>query len=122
MGRKHVVQLDLFKDISPLAMNAQLISREIDVSELDKASIHCYWTAGPTGEFQVQVKQLSLYPQEDAWSTLESGAPWTVAAGDSEAQIVLTEVPFVTMRLIWNPNVGTSAILTAYLTIKSVGA
>lgn len=120
MGRKHVIKIDMFKDLSA-DMSGSLTSREIDVSELDKASIHCKWVAGPEGEFQIQAKNYDQLPITDSWYTLETGTAWSVVAADSEAQIVLNELPFVRLRLVWVPTSG-SGTLISYLSSKSTGA
>jgi hypothetical protein len=121
MGRKHVTKLDLFKG-EDRDMSGPLTSREIDVSELDKASIHCYFDAGNEGTVEVQVQHYSEYPEEDTWMSLTAGqTPWEVEAADEEILITLTEVPFVKLRLVWTPTSGTGDIV-AYLTAKSQGA
>lgn len=98
-------------------MSASITSREIDCSETDKASIHGSWTAGPVGEFQVQVK----VNDNDNWTPLSTGIPWEVDGSDSEMMIVLVEMPFKLLRVVWTPTSG-SGTLSLFMNEKSVGA
>ena len=116
MSRKNVISLDLFKDASA-SMAGDLTSKEVFVRELDKASIHCKWVAGPVGEFQVQAQN----NDSDSWFTLVSGAAWAIGGSDSEAQIILNELPFTKIRLKYVRTSGTGT-LAAFLTSKSTGA
>lgn len=118
MSRRHVIKKQLFA-AEPMATTATSV--ELTVSELDKASIHASWVAGPVGEFRVEVKQYDEGPLSDTWSVLETGAPWTISALDSEVQIMLTHMSFVKLRLVYEPTSGTGS-LTAFLTASTVGA
>jgi hypothetical protein len=117
---KHVIKLNLLVSsnttISPV-MATDITSREVDVSQLDKATIHCSWAAGPAGEFQVEAQ----LHDSDSWFVLSSGSAWSVTASDSEAQIVLNEIPFNKIRLKWVADSG-SGNLSAYMHSKNVGA
>jgi hypothetical protein len=120
MGRKHVVSLDLFSSSDsqlPVDMSVDLESREIDTSQMDKASMHLKWAAGPTGEFKVFAKNKS----DGDFYELSFGESLTIDGSDSEVQIILNEMPFVAIRLDYVAGTG-AADLTALLTEKSVGA
>ena len=120
MGRKHNISLNMLRSsdttISP-SMAAPITSREIDTSEMDKASIHLNWVAGPEGTFVVEVKNA----EADAWYTLDFGTPITITASDSDIQILMQEMPFIKMRLRYTNSSG-NGTLNAYLNTKSVGA
>lgn len=121
MGRKHVISKDLFKETTP-DMSTTFYSAEINTKELDKAAIHCSWTSGQTGTFELQVKMFEEGPLADTWTSLASDvAPWIIEAADSEVQIIITEMPFVKMRLKWTPTAATGT-MTGYMTSKTVGA
>lgn len=120
MGRKHVIKLDMLDNSgTPISgdMSAPITSRLVHVNELDKASIHCKWVAGPAGTFTVEVQNT----EADQWYALDTGQPWAVTSSDSEVQIVLTELPFINLRLVWTPTSG-SGTMTSYLTSKTVAA
>jgi hypothetical protein len=116
MGRKHNLTLNLLQGISA-DMSASITSREIDSSELDKASINASWAAGPAGAFTVEV----IRNDKDSWVALDTGTPWSIVASDDSAQIILTEMPFIKLRLVWTPTSG-SGTLVAYMNLKTVGA
>ena len=102
-------------------MAGNLTSREISVAEVDSGSVHCKWVAGPTGTFSLQAQNHPNDPDSDAWYTLDTGTPWTIAAGDNEAVFVLTQIPFAKLRLVYTASTG-SGTLDARLMIKSLGA
>jgi hypothetical protein len=99
-------------------MSAPISSRIVDVSQMDKASIHLKWAGNVVGEFQVLVQN----NDKDTWVILSSGAPWSIIRGDNESQIVLNELPFTKLQLQFIPTTATVVTLSAYLTSKSVGA
>lgn len=120
MGRKHNVSIDMLRTdpLAPLpTMNAVITSREIDTSEMDTASLHAKWTAGPVGTFDVQAKN----SEKDDWYSLNFGTPLAVLTGDDEAQFVLSSMPFIRIRIIYTPTSGNSP-LSLYANAKTVGA
>lgn len=119
MGRKHVIRLELFTASS---MAVQQVSKVIEVGELDKASIHAYWVAGPAGTFEIQARNMNDKSDKvDQWYTLDTGTPWAVTAADDSVHLVLNEMPFTEIRLIYTPTSG-SGMINAYLTSKTIGA
>lgn len=120
MGRKHVVSLDMFHSSDtnvPDDMALDLVSRTIDTSQMDKASIHLKWAAGPTGEFHVLVKN----NEKDDFYELNFGDVITITGTDGELQFVLAEMPFMALQLTYTAGTG-SAVLEAFLTEKTTGA
>jgi hypothetical protein len=116
LSRKNVISLNLLSGLSA-SMSSNITSREVDVSQLDKAIIHCSWVAGPVGEFQVEAQA----DTNDSWFVLDTSSAWSVSGSDSEAEIILNELPFKKIRLKWVRTSG-SGTLSAYLSSKSVGA
>ena len=118
MSRKNVVhQYNMFDGQSTPNMSSALTSNISNVEQLDKFSIHCSWVAGPVGEFTLQAQN----GKSDSWYDLAMSAPMTILTTDSEIQILITECPFTSIRLKYVPTSG-SGVLTANLTMKTVGA
>lgn len=122
MSRKNVISLNLLVENdnagTPISgdMSSDITSREVEVSQLDKAIIHCKWAAGPVGEFQVEAQT----DKADDWFVINEVGSWAVGALDDEAQIILNELPFRKLRLKFVATSG-SGTLEAYLSSKSVG-
>lgn len=118
MGRKHVVhQYNMFAGQATPNLSGSLTSNISNVEQLDKVSIHCSWSAGPVGEFFLQARNGAT----DSWFDLDMGSAMTITGADDELQILLNECPFTDIRLRYTPTSG-AAVLTAYLTMKTVGA
>jgi hypothetical protein len=116
LSRKHVISIDLFSSDDASVVNdmsANCLSREVEVKNLDAASIHCSWAAGPVGEAQVN--------DQDDWFEINSSTAWAITGADSEAQINLESLPFTKIRLKYIRTSG-SGTLSAYMTAKTVGA
>lgn len=98
-------------------MSADCLSREVETRNMDKATIHCSWVAGPVGELQIEAQ----VNEDDEWIELNQAAAWAISGTDSEAQILLTELPFHKIRLKYIRTSG-SGTLSAYFNGKTVGA
>lgn len=119
MSRKNSISLDLFDSSDASVVNdmsADCLSREVEVRNMDKASIHCSWTAGPVGTLQIEAKT----HDDEAWFNINAGVAWAISGSDSEAQIVLTELPFTRIRLKFARTSGTGT-LEAFMNSKTVG-
>ena len=96
--------------------SSTITSGNTDVSQVDKFSIHCKFSANVSGSFTVEAKN----SDNDSYYVLDFGSALTLTTA-SECQIVCNEVPFKLVRLVWTPSAAT-ATLTATLAMKSVGA
>ena len=97
------------------AATGSLTSSETDVSQLDKASIHCLFSTANSGTFTVEAKN----GDSDTWYELNFGSPLTITT-ETDVQILLNEMPFTRIRLKWVPSAG-AGTLTATITSKTVG-
>jgi hypothetical protein len=82
----------------------------------DKLSIHVKFSAPNSGTFTVQAKN----SEKDDWFEVIFNSALTITA-ETEALILLNEVPFESLRLLWAPSAG-SGTLTAIYKMKSQGA
>lgn len=91
-------------------------SASTNVFGADKLSIHVKFSAANSGTFLVQARNSS----KDSWFNVTFNTALTIAA-ETEALIVMNEVPFEEIRLSWTPSAG-SGTMSAYGKIKSQGA
>lgn len=127
MGRKPVLtQYNMFEASGSMAANNTSASTNIE--QVDKATIHLTWTAGPAGEFVLQARNGSksiTQPNtryDDRWFTVDLGSPMTIGATDDEIVIQLNETPGTEIRLRFIHSSGSASDLKALLTMKAVGA
>lgn len=131
MGRKHVVhQYNMFEG-QTINMSSSLTSNMSNVEQLDTASIHVTWTAGPAGTFVLEARNggfpapNTALPQakyNDSWYAVDVGSAITITALDSELLILLNELPFTDIRLRYTPSSGAATDLKALFTAKVKGA
>ena len=125
MARKH--NLPPHDMISDGDMSGNLLSDPTNVSQIDQAIIFINWTGTPDGTFTIegaQVKSTELranspLPTSVVWNTLDID-PMTTA-GETNHQIVFTELPFTHLRLRYTASSGTGTG-TATISGKSRGA
>lgn len=114
MSRKHVLySLPLMKDADATLTVDSIV---VDVSQLDKTSIHIKHDVTSTGTFEVFVKN----GDKDTFFALDFGEVLATDAS-GEVQILLNELPFTALYLAYTPTVGVGTF-TAILTSKSLGA
>lgn len=131
MGRKNVLhQYNMFEGQS-VDMANSLTSNISNVEQLDKASIHVTWTAGPVGTFVLEARNggtpqaLTALPKakyNDSWYVVDVGSAISITGSDSEFLILLNEMPFTDIRLRYTPTSGSATDLKALLTAKVQGA
>lgn len=120
MSRRPVVKHIAFDALN--AAVAQTQNPVTSVENQDTASYHVKFSAPASGTFSVQARNADLRPDQAAlaWYDLNFGAPLTITA-ESDVQIVLNELPFKEMRLVWTPT-SASGTMSAYLLMKAKGA
>lgn len=122
MARKNIIeQYNMFSG-QTINMSSNLTSNITNLHNMDKASIHLSWTAGPVGEFKLFARNGNLAGQVPPWYELAFSALLTITGSDSELQIVLNECPFSEIQLRYTASSGSATDLKAVLTAKTVGA
>lgn len=131
MGRKQVVhQYNMLED-QTVNMSSAITSNITNVEQLDKASIHLTWTAGPVGEFKVQARNGGTPPPKtalpkakynDSWYDVDMGGTIAVTGSDSEILLIFNELPFTDIRVVYSPTSGSASDLKILLTSKTIGA
>lgn len=113
MSRKLTHKYKMFN-----ALNATVsqTSQEVSVMGVDKLSIHVKFSANNSGTFRLQAKNGS----DDSFFDVTFNATMTITS-DNEALLIMNEVPFDSIKLIWTPSSG-SGTMTAVLNMKSLGA
>jgi hypothetical protein len=111
--RKQTFDYPVFQSVD--ASTSQT-SPESQVNSSDKLSYHIKFSTNNSGTFDVQAKNDSA----DTWVSLNFGSALTLTA-DNEALLILTEVPFDLIRLLWTPSAG-AGTMTAYIKSKAVGS
>jgi hypothetical protein len=91
-------------------------SNPTDISQVDKCSIHCSFSAPNAGDFHIFVRN----SKNDAFFELDFGVTLTLA-GESECAIDLQDLNFSDLYISWVPTIG-AGTLTAILHMSSVGA
>lgn len=104
------------------AASSAQTSAKTNVESMDSASIHIKFSAPNTGIFTVEARNGVYNAHEDSvnWYALDFGAVLQITA-ESEVQILLKEMPFSEIRLVWTPSAG-AGTMNAYLTMKNYGA
>jgi hypothetical protein len=91
-------------------------SEKTVVQGIDKLSYHVKFSANNAGTFNVQAQN----SDSDTWVNISFNAVMTIAA-ENEALIIMNEVPFKNLRLVWTPSAG-SGTMTAILNMRAVGS
>lgn len=127
MGRKPLVtQFDMFSASGSMA--ADNTSASTNIEQMDKATIHLSWSAGPVGEFFLQARVGSKSQSQpntkydDSWFNVDMGAAMSITGADSELLIQLNECPGTEIRVKYIRTSGSASDLKALLTMKAVGA
>ncbi len=131
MGRKQVIQQYNMLEGQTVNMSSVITSGHTNVEQLDKASIHLTWTAGPIGEFKVQARNggnpaaLTALPKakyNDSWYDVDMGGTISVLNTQSEILLIFNELPFTDIRITYTPTSGSASDLKILLSSKTVGA
>jgi hypothetical protein len=119
MSRRFVVKYTAF-DALPAAVSVTSIVTNVE--NTDSCSYHIQFANPASGTFKVQAKNADLRTDQAAlaWYDLNFGASLTITA-EIDVQIVLNELPFKEMRLVWMPSSATGT-MSAYLLMKVKGA
>lgn len=104
-----------FTALGAVAATATQTSISTSVVGVSKLSYHCKFSAANSGAFTVEAQNSDA----DTWVSVPFNVTMTLTA-ETEALIVMNEVPFKNLRLVWTPSAG-SGTLTAVLSMK-VGA
>ncbi len=98
---------------------ANYTSPAVQVQMQDQLSIH--YTVGSSGATSTMVCEVQN-GDTDAWHALDFGTPLDVST-QTDNLIVINAAPFTQIRLrVVGSGSGTSLVLTAWITSKSVGA
>lgn len=115
MSRKHSHSYTMLRAVSATT-SQDSSANPTDISYVDKASIHCKFSAANSGSFKVWVRN-SI---DDTYFELDFGSALTLTS-ETECNIEMQQLDFQTMYLQWVPSAG-SGTLTAILHMASVGA
>lgn len=131
MGRKQVIHQYNMLEGQSVNMSSSITSNISNVEQLDKASIHLTWTAGPVGTFKVQARNggtpapntaLPKAKYDDSWYDVDMGSAIAIAGTDSELLLLFNELPFTDIRIVYTPTSGSASDLKMLLTSKTTGA
>lgn len=113
--RKNVVRG--FKMFDAVSLAATATSAEVNVINLDKASIYIDWAGtAPVGTLVVEAKNA----ENGTWFELDFGTPIAISGASGDHILIFNELPHNTIRLTYNRTSGTGSI-TAVLVAKQVG-
>lgn len=113
--RKNVVRGYKMMDAVSIASN--VTSNEVNVLNLDKASIYVDWAGtAPSGTLVVQAKNA----ETGTWFDLDFGTPIAISGASGDHILIFNELPHNTIRLQYNASSGTGT-MTAVLVAKQVG-
>lgn len=112
--RKHVHR---YTCLNAVDASTTQTSAATTVDQIDYMSYHCKFSGNVSGTFKIEAQNSEL----DSWYELNFGAALTITS-ESEAQILINDVPFVNVRLVWTPSSAAGQTLTSILTMKSRGA
>lgn len=116
-GRKHVVQS--YRMLDDVDATSSTNSNITNVENLDIASIYLSWTGGPvSGTLEVQARN----GKNEDWRPLDFGAPITLSGASGTHDILIRELPFTDIRLVYTDGGSTSGTVEAVLTMKTIGA
>lgn len=113
--RKNVIRG--YKMVDAGDMSADITSSEVNVINLDKASIFVSWTgSSPVGVLKVEAKNAD----NGSWFELDMGGPIDVAGNDSNHILLFNELLHNALRIVFTRTSGTGT-LNAVLVAKQVG-
>lgn len=114
--RKNVIKSYKMLDAASLA--AAVTSSEVNVLNLDEASIFVEWTGSSVnGVLKLQAKNAA----DGDWIDLDFAAPINLATNSGSHILVLTIMPHYALQLVYTPSAGTGT-LDATIVAKTVGA
>lgn len=113
--RKNVVRG--YKMFDSADISGSTTSNEVNVLNLDKASIYVDWTGtAPSGTLTVQAKNA----ETGTWFDLDFGSPIAISGASGDHILIFNELPHNTIRLQYAATSGSGAI-NAVLVAKQVG-
>lgn len=112
--RKNVVRG--FKMLDAASLAASVTSAEVNVINLDKASIYVDWSGSANGTLAVEAKNA----QNGEWFELDFGSPIPISGNSGSHVLIFTELPHETIRLVYTRSSGSGSI-DAVLAAKQVG-
>lgn len=115
MSRKLTHSYTVFNAVNA-AISEDNSASPTDISQVDKAAIHCKFSAPNSGDFKVWVRNSA----SDAYYELNFGSALTLTA-ETECNIEMQQLDFKDLYLQWVPIAG-SGTLTAILHMASLGA
>ncbi len=113
--RKNVIRG--YKMIDAGDISANVTSSEVNVINLDKASVFVSWTGtSPVGELKVEAKNAD----NGTWFELDMGGPISISGNSGNHTLLFNELPHNTIRILYVWTSG-SGSLNAVLAAKQVG-
>jgi len=120
MGRKHLVKS--YKMLDSADISANVTSESTNVLNVDTASITLEWTGtAPVGTVEIEATNDETTSASPTWVSLDFGSVISVSGASGNHQLIMTELPFVAIRVKYTSTSGTGN-LTATLTMKTTGA
>ena len=125
MGRKNVVRS--YKMFDAVTISTDQSSTATNVLNLDNASIQVIWSGGGTPVGTITVEATNIDPDLPSFDsttdyvTLTLSGTIAVSGNSGNHSIILEEMPFYAIRLIYTSTSGT-ATMSAYLSSKTIGA
>lgn len=115
MARKNVHSYTVFSSVNA-TVSQDNSANPTDISQIDKCSFHCKFSAPNAGNFHVFARN----SKSDDFFELDFGVPLLLAA-ESECFIDIQTLNASDMYLSWIPTLG-SGTLTVILHMSSTGA
>jgi hypothetical protein len=116
MSRKSIVKS--FQIFDTVDISTNQTSSAVNVLKLDQASISISWSGtAPVGVITVEAKNGT----NDSFYELDFGTTIPVSGNSGNHQIILSEMPFEEIRVIYTSTSGTGS-LDAIYTAKVLGA
>jgi len=125
VGRKNVVRS--YKMFDAVTISTDQSSTATNVLNLDNASIQVIWSGGGTPVGTITVEATNIDPDLPSFDsttdyvTLTLSGTIAVSGNSGNHSIILEEMPFYAIRLIYTSTSGT-ATMSAYLSSKTIGA
>jgi len=120
MSRRFV---NTFPCFEALDSSVEQKSALTNVGPFDSASYQVKFSAPSSGEFHVQARNGKYRPDQDEtdWVDLDFGPSGLVITSETDVRILLVDLTFTELRLVWSPSASTGTI-NSTLTAKAVGA